>query len=199
MDTWLTADWHCGEDRFKLMGRPFTSPQQMIDTLVENHNKLVAPDAHVYMLGDVCASQHPEYLDQVSRFNGTKVLLRGNHDRGISDKEFSPYFQEIIPEGEGIYIEFGGIDCYLTHYPTCGKKDCFNLVGHVHNAWRIQLNMLNVGVDANHFIPVNTKVIPRHIESLGNFYDLDAFVCYDDINTSHWATRGKKEKYFNRQ
>ena len=196
MNTFLCADFHLGEDRFELMGRPFTSPQQMIDVLVENHNSLVSPKDTVYMIGDVCYSKHPEYLEQVSRFNGSKILIRGNHDRGISDKEFSPYFQEIIPEGEGIYIEFGDIECYLTHYPTCGKKDRFNLVGHIHAAWKYQLNTMNVGVDVNHFYPVDSAKIPFHFKAIEEFYDNDVWVAYNDINEKYRGVRGKQSTYF---
>ena len=88
MATWLTADWHLGEDRFDLMGRPFQTVDQMIGTLVANHNTLVAKDDTVYMVGDVCYQKKPEFLDRVALFNGKKTLIRGNHDRPITDAQF---------------------------------------------------------------------------------------------------------------
>jgi len=60
METWITADWHLGEDRFKIMNRPFSTAQEMVDTLVENHNKLVDPDDLVYMVGDVVYQKTPK-------------------------------------------------------------------------------------------------------------------------------------------
>jgi hypothetical protein len=56
----------------------------------------------------------PEYLNQVSRFNGTKILIRGNHDRVFTDEQLQPYFEQIIPEGDGIELNFYGIECYAT-------------------------------------------------------------------------------------
>ena len=72
MKTWITADWHLGETRFELMGRPFTSANEQIETLIDNHNRLVSPDDHVFMVGDVCYQKAPEFLPQVARFNGHK-------------------------------------------------------------------------------------------------------------------------------
>ena len=44
MKTFLTADWHIGEERFELMQRPFRTVAEYIDALVAHHNAAVAPD-----------------------------------------------------------------------------------------------------------------------------------------------------------
>ena len=98
MARWITADWHLGEDRFDLMGRPFRTIDEHIDTLVVNHNNLVYPDDEVFVIGDVCYQKRPEYLSRVAMFHGKKTLVRGNHDRVIEDKEFLEYFDKVIPE-----------------------------------------------------------------------------------------------------
>ena len=53
MKTFLTADWHIGEERFELMQRPFRTVAEYIDALVAYHNAAVAPDDLVYVNGDV--------------------------------------------------------------------------------------------------------------------------------------------------
>lgn len=196
MKTWLTADWHLGEDRFALMGRPFTSVQEHIDTMAFNHNALVAPDDVVIVVGDVCYQKTPEYLPQVANFNGTKILIRGNHDRVLTDEQLMPYFHRIVPEGEGIHMEIEGIPCYITHYPSEGKFEPFNIVGHIHAAWKYQLNMLNVGVDVHHFRPVDAATIPFHKTAIEKFYDGDVWVAYNDINSDYAGIRGKAGTYF---
>lgn len=197
MKTFITADWHLGESRFKIMSRPFSNQQEMIDAFVTNHNELVRPDDLVIVAGDVCYKEQPQFLEQVGRFNGNKILIRGNHDVGITDEEFSPYFEEIIPEGEGIEILHDDHLLYATHYPTMGREDVFNLVGHIHSGWRFQLNMMNVGVDVNHFRPVPLEDIPFYINAIDNFYDRDVWVAYDKINENYREIRGKKTTYFN--
>jgi calcineurin-like phosphoesterase family protein len=197
--TWVTADWHLGEDRFKIMARPFQTAEEMVTTLVANHNKLVAPEDKVYMLGDVCYQKKPEFLEHVARFNGQKILIRGNHDRVFSDADLAKYFCEIIPEGEGLEVNFGiNYKCYLTHYPSCGRKDYFNLVGHIHSAWKYQLNMLNVGVDAHHFYPINDGDISFGFEAVSKFYDRDVWIAYDPCNADYVGVRGQQTSYFSK-
>lgn len=198
MKTWLAADWHLGEDRMNIMHRPFTSAQEMIDTLIQLHNELVQPNDIVYMVGDVCYQKTPQYLPLVNEFNGQKILIRGNHDRVFTDDELSPYFEQIIPEGDGIEIDIQGIPCYITHYPTQGRTDRFNLVGHVHGTWMYQLNMMNVGVDVNHFCPIDIQTIPFHFEAICKHYDEDVWCAYNPINTQYIGQRGKSGTYFNR-
>lgn len=199
MKTWITADWHLGECRFELMGRPFTGVQEHIDYLVQEHNKLVAPDDEVIVVGDVCYQMAPKFLTQVSRFNGKKVLVRGNHDKVFTDQQLFPYFGPIIKEGSGFMFQCGTIPCYVTHYPTQGLPNVFNLVGHIHGAWKYQLNMFNVGVDANHFRPVNKNTIPFHLAAISQYYDDDVWVAYQKVNEDYRGIRGKKGTYFETQ
>lgn len=195
-ETYALADWHLGEDRFELMGRPFTTQEEMIDALIKNHNAKVKPDDFVYVLGDVCYQKQPHFLSYVEKFNGIKTLVRGNHDRVISNEDFLKYFNEVVDEGAGIELDVEGIPCYLTHYPTEGRADRFNIVGHIHAAWKYQLNMFNVGVDVNHFRPVNLKTIPFHFKAVCDFYDADCWAAYSHLNEVHKANRGKKSTYF---
>ena len=196
MKTWITADWHLGEDRFELMGRPFTSRDQHIDTLINNHNAVVGYDDTVIVVGDVCYQKAPETLAAVGLFHGRKILIRGNHDKGITDEQFKAYFNEVIPEGKGIELDVDGIPCYATHYPTEGRADRFNLVGHIHGAWKYQLNMFNVGVDVNHFRPVNLERVRFHYDAVCKFYDRDVWVGYDPLNSAFQGIRGKTNTYF---
>lgn len=197
MKTWLTADWHLGETRFDLMMRPFSQAQEMVDTLVRMHNAVVAPTDRVFVVGDAVYQKAPEFLPQVARFNGVKTLLRGNHDRVFSDTDLKPYFETIVPEGRGLEFDIGSLPCYLIHYPTSGRSDRFNLVGHVHGAWKFQLNALNVGVDTNHFVPYNVDEVPMIFEAISKYYDEDVWAAYHDSNASQHGLRGKKGRYFN--
>jgi calcineurin-like phosphoesterase family protein len=196
MNTWITADWHLGETRMELMGRPFVSDIDMITYLKSVHNSRVKPDDTVIVNGDVCYQKTPEALPLVAQFNGRKILVRGNHDRVFTDEQLQPYFYKIYGDGKGFYRTIEGIPCYITHYPTEGTPNAFNLVGHIHSAWKYQLNMFNVGVDVNHFRPVNINRIPFHLKAISEFYDQDVWVAYDDINTPFIGKRGKRGTYF---
>lgn len=197
MKRFISADWHLGEDRFALMQRPFKNKMEMIESLIEKHNSLVNTDDVFYMVGDVCYQKSPEMLKYVGDFNGRKILIRGNHDRVFTDEQLLQYFEKVIPEGDGIDLEIEDIPVYLTHYPTQAKLERFNLVGHIHSAWKFQLNMMNVGVDVNHFVPLNLDVIvPFAFKAISEFYDQDVWVAYQDVNSVWKEKRGKKDSYF---
>jgi len=196
MSTFVLSDWHCGDPRLDILGRPFSNTKQMVEVLIRNHNYLVKKDDTVIVAGDVCYEKAPEFLKYVNEFNGNKILIRGNHDRVFSDDDFLKYFQKIIPEGEGINLTVGDLKCFVTHYPTRGKEDRFNITGHCHHAWKYQLNMFNCGVDVNHFYPVNSDKLPFHFKAICEFYDEDVWCAYKDINKKYLGIRGKKGSYF---
>jgi calcineurin-like phosphoesterase family protein len=196
MSTWFTADWHLGDNRMDVMGRPFKTTNDMIQTMIKNHNELVSPEDTVIVVGDVCYQKTPEYLPFVEQFNGRKTLVRGNHDRVFTDEQLKPYFIEIIPDGDGINMEAWGVECYITHYPTRGISSAFNIVGHIHAAWKYQLNMFNVGVDANHYKPVDSDSIPFHLKAISDYYDEDVWVAYNKLNSEFKGLRGKSGTYF---
>jgi calcineurin-like phosphoesterase family protein len=196
--SWISSDYHFGEDRFDLMGRPFKTVEDHNNAIIDRHNELVAPEDIVFVNGDVIYQKAniDEMLPLIGKMNGRKVLIRGNHDRVVTDEQFKPYFETIVAEGGGVPLEVEGIPCYITHYPTQGVKDRFNLTGHIHLAWKFQLNMLNVGVDVNHFYPVSMDKIPFFVRAITEFYDEDVWVAYREENSSYRETRGKKDVYF---
>jgi calcineurin-like phosphoesterase family protein len=194
--TFLTADWHLGETRLELLGRPFSSPDEMHRAFVREHNMLVAPDDQLFVVGDAVVDG--DWLERIRDFHGVKTLLRGNYDRPYSDADLAPYFERIVPEGDGLELDAHGIPYYVTHYPTQGRQDRFNLVGHIHSSWKVQLNMLNVGVDVHHFLPLDLERVPFYFRAVNDFYDEDAWVAYDPINASYQGQRGKPGSYFTR-
>lgn len=196
MNSWFTADWHLGEERLELMNRPFKSKEEHIEQIVSNHNEKVLKDDIVYVNGDVCYKNSPESLEHVGRMNGRKILLRGNHDRDIPNIDFLKYFESVIPEGQGIELYVEGIKCYVTHYPTQGKANLFNLVGHIHSVWKCQLNMLNVGLDVNHFYPFHSTDVAFYHKAICDFYDKDVWCAYNLMNGQYGGIRGKQNSYF---
>lgn len=200
MNTWITSDWHLGENRFDLMFRPFKTTDEHNNTIINNHNSVVGKDDIVYVVGDVVYQKEPKYLPLVSKMNGRKILVRGNHDNVFTDEQLSPYFEKIISDGDGIDLTIQGVDCYLTHYPSTSKKDKFNLVGHIHGAWKYQLNMINIGIDVNHFFPVNSDKVLFYLNTVTNHYDEDVWIAYNEINSQFYRNgRGKQSSYFTKK
>lgn len=194
--TWLTADWHLGEDRMHLMQRPFNDPDVMGTHILRMHNSVVKPEDELIIVGDVVYKERPEYLKYLKQFNGRKTLIRGNHDRVFTDADLKEYFEEVVPEGSGLVRQFKGYTCWLTHYPTKSRPDMFNLVGHIHAAWQVQLNCVNVGVDVHHFYPVDSDQVEFYVNAISKFYDDDVWMAYKEANMQFLNLRGKKGSYF---
>ncbi len=179
------------------MGRPFQSPGEMFAVIQKNFNNLIAPKDKLIIVGDLCYQKSPQWLEYISQINGEKTLIRGNHDAVFTDEQFKEVGVRVVAaEGDGIELGVGGVDCFAVHYPTRGKTDRFNLVGHIHGAWRYQLNAFNVGIDVNHFRPVDFDTIPFHFNAVSKFYDADVWASYHMSNMCFIGKRGKPDGYF---
>jgi calcineurin-like phosphoesterase family protein len=193
----FTADWHLGDQRQDILGRPFATAEEMYERILTEYNTIVSPADTVYMLGDALHSSGTASPELLSNFNGHLILVRGNHDV-LPDSAYAPYVEQVIAEGDGIELEIDGLDCWLTHYPTQSRADRFNLVGHIHAVWKCQRNMLNVGIDAHHFRPISAEQIRFYYNAICDFYDQDVWVGQHPANTAH-ADRGKPGRYLDQR
>lgn len=88
--------------------RSFKDITHMNEYIVMQHNRVVCPQDRVYFLGDIAF--HKRDLSILSRMNGRKVLIKGNHDT-LELKDYSPYFDDIR-----VYHQLDGM--LLTHIPV---------------------------------------------------------------------------------
>lgn len=106
MGRFFTSDTHFGHARIiELCDRPFKDINHMDETLINNWNETVSPEDTVYHLGDVALGSWDRWDGILSRLNGHKVLVVGNHDRiflGQSERHrerfwpiYSQWFDEI--------------------------------------------------------------------------------------------------------
>lgn len=192
-NTWATSDLHMGasNERTELMERPPYVWHEMLD----KWNEKIAPDDLLLVLGDVADFGNPDYLMPLAGLNGRKWLFRGNHDRRLTDEQLGEYFERIFPEGQVVLCRLGGVDCALNHYPSLAVPDAFNLTGHIHSRWKVQKNMLNVGVDVHFLMPMNVNKIEFYQNAITNTFDEDVWVADHEANVAH-ASRGKAGNYF---
>lgn len=107
--------------------RPWTTTEEMDESLVENWNKVVGPKDKVYHLGDVVINRSA--LRILDRLNGDKVLIKGNHDL-FRPEEYLAYFRDV----RGSH-KLG--DFVLTHIPihpdSLYRYPKGNIHGHLHD------------------------------------------------------------------
>jgi calcineurin-like phosphoesterase family protein len=105
--------------------RPWDDPTEMDEEMVRRWNERVRPNDKVYHLGDVVINRRA--LNTLSRLNGDKVLIRGNHDI-FRDDEYRAYFREL----RAYHVMNGMI---LSHIPVHNEslgRFGVNIHGHLH-------------------------------------------------------------------
>lgn len=133
MAQFYVADWHYGHKNcIGFDNRPFFSVEEMNQALIDRWNGAVSADDTVYILGDMFWCGDDEAASVLARLNGSKILVRGNHDRVHSGK-IQKMFDKIVSYLE---IEDSGRNIVLCHYPIpCFKNHFYgwyHLYGHVH-------------------------------------------------------------------
>lgn len=151
-NTYVTSDHHFNDTRFDALYRSseVSTKSNHIDFLVKKWNSVVSPNDTVIHLGDVAVDM--DGYKYVTLLNGNIHLVRGNHDQRYSTEFLNAYFETVRDD---MIVEVDDLTLYLNHFPLNARPDLFNLVGHVHSVWKVQRNMLNVGVDCWNYKPIN--------------------------------------------
>lgn len=157
-DDFVTSDHHLGHHNIikycPLSRGHFSSVQEMNQDLTDNWNSVISPDSLVYYLGDFSLWGNEEGLARyLSKLNGTKILIVGNHDRC---KKTKVGWKAIYNKLHAVYK---GQEILMSHHKVPGVK-IPNLHGHSHSyipTWNG--NYYDVGVDANNLTPLTIREV----------------------------------------
>jgi calcineurin-like phosphoesterase family protein len=134
---WVCSDHHLGHSnivhKFKRDDgsplRDFSSIEEHDELIIKWHNELVKPQDHVYFLGDVVIAR--KNLHKISRFNGKKRLVRGNHDIFKTKEYIEAGFEEIY--GVRVWPKHNYIFSHIPLHESClESRDWINVHGHTH-------------------------------------------------------------------
>ena len=126
----FTSDWHIGHGNcLKFDNRPFSCLDEMHEALISNYNKQVPKDGICYFLGDILTSTNEVCKPIIDRLNGFKVLVRGNHDKGM-DACYNAGFDLVVNTAS---ITIANELVTLTHCPLRGlfREDTTLMKGRV--------------------------------------------------------------------
>ena len=160
---YFTADTHFKHGNIiKYCNRPFSSVEEMDETIIENWNKVIKPDDIVYHLGDFMFARGFDATNQIrryaSRLNGKIHLLLGNHDMKLIKNLYdSKAFESIHKLLE---IRHQNQKITLCHYAmrvwNCAHHGAWQLYGHSHSTLPdIGGLQIDVGVDCFNFTPIH--------------------------------------------
>ena len=102
----------------------------MNDRIVDLHNLYVKPQDHWYCLGDVTMERDNQGrgLAILSRMNGHKRLILGNHDH-YAMKHYLMYFEKVMAMQMMERIRF----THIPIHPSSMGGAIANVHGHIHN------------------------------------------------------------------
>jgi calcineurin-like phosphoesterase family protein len=166
---YFTSDIHFGhESILRLCRRPFSTTEEMNETIIRNINRKVHKNDELYILGDFSfrSALRPEYYLEQIRCKNIRLIL-GNHDVE-KECEKSGGFKWIKSYHE---MNHNKTKLVLFHYPIFEwngyHNNAIHLHGHTHNAEKERYHLIpqmgkrciNVGVDMNEFAPISMDEI----------------------------------------
>lgn len=103
----------------------------MNEILIGNWNALIGPRDEVFHLGDVALGPWSEWDKVLTRLNGFKILVVGNHDRvfkGMSSSQqerfeplYADWFDVVTDEVKNLLLS-DGTKVNLSHFPYTGDS-----------------------------------------------------------------------------
>ncbi|MCL2053203.1 MAG: metallophosphoesterase [Oscillospiraceae bacterium] len=171
---YFVADLHfCHAKIISLCNRPFNDVNEMNNRLIRNWNSIVSNNDDIYILGDFAfRGSGGEILKIAKRLKGRKYLIRGNHEKYLTDANFDVSVFEWIKDY--FVLNYEDARFVLFHYPILEWQDYHrksaHLYGHIHNNTShipdhsvkfacMGNRAINVGVDCNNFFPVSAKEV----------------------------------------
>lgn len=164
-NVFLISDTHFGHTNIiKYCDRPFANVDEMDDALIKNWNNVVSPHDKVYHLGDVTLSAKKLWI--MEQLNGTKVLIRGNHDI-FKLQAYTPYFKDVRATHE-----LSGL--LLSHIPVHdSQKYRFkgNVHGHIHEKNLNDPWYYNISVEQIDYRPISLDAVIERYRDMGVRFD----------------------------
>lgn len=128
----ITADTHFGhKEIITYENRPFQNVDEMNDAIIKNWNEHVAPNDTVFHLGDVGMCSKEVLKAILTKLNGTKILVMGNHDQELSVNEWMECGFTEVYRYPIIYHEFMVMQHEPPQYINAATP-FYYLYGHVH-------------------------------------------------------------------
>ncbi|MCJ2036473.1 metallophosphoesterase [Methylobacterium sp. J-068] len=161
MATYFIVDTHFGDAALVRRRRnTFGSVEAHDEALITRWNAVVGVDDEVWHLGDFAADASRAHCAWVfSRLNGTKRLVRGNHD---TNRVLELPWAEPPVESARLTVQASdgqGWRLFLSHYPHRSWpgfwRETRHLYGHTHACLSDTSRACDVGADAWDYRPVD--------------------------------------------
>lgn len=148
------SDPHFGHAKIiEYSNRPFSSVEEMNETLVSRYNSIVNEQDLVYFMGDIALYDAGTYI---SLLKGEKILIMGNHDKRKSVTFWLKCGFKEVHKKELVWR-----DRYiLSHHPLDKVPEgMVNIHGHIHEKPSAGSAYRNVCVEKTNYAPIDSELI----------------------------------------
>ncbi len=181
--TYFISDTHFNHKNIiKYCNRPFKDIEEMNKVLIDNWNNTVTEYDTVFHLGDVALTRESDMQKIIPKLNGTKFLIKGNHDTKSLEFLKNAGFTVLTKTPVKLKEE----KLILSHIPLADKEipeGYINVHGHIHNNPLHRINPttnemeypkelyseklhINISADVIDFKPISLKEILECKEKL---------------------------------
>ena len=172
----FTSDCHWHHKKIiQYSNRPFIDVDDMTEKMIKNWNVQVAPTDTVYHLGDFAFAKIDKIEKILSRLNGTKHFINGNHDKEVKynrNRLIDGGFVKSIKDYDEITIDNQFI--VLFHYGcrvwNRSHRNSWLLYGHSHSSLPPFGKSVGVGADST-WITGKAEYRPFSFHEIKKFMD----------------------------
>ena len=187
MSIFITSDEHYGHERIiTLAVRPFTTVEEMNETIIARHNKKVPNNKGQLTIhvGDMFwqTMTFPEADAILRRLHGRHAFIFGNHDE-LVEKYPSPFaavFDWVVGSNKASgseIIKWNKHKITLNHYAQRvwdgSHKGHWHVYGHSHGALAGLGKSFDIGVDSHDFSPWSLEEIEAEMEKRPQHHTID--------------------------
>lgn len=172
MKTYFYADPHFyGEDILNYENRPFSSVEEMNETLIKYWNAIVTEKDRVFILGDFADFNNatPEQVEEIlKQLNGKIIFIKGNHDN-----------EDMINICKKLHIDFYEYPIIFNNFWMLSHEPMYiseqmpyaNIFGHVHNNpmyKTVSKRSYCVSVERTNYTPISFEDIVKAVQKEAN-------------------------------
>jgi calcineurin-like phosphoesterase family protein len=171
--THFTSDPHYGHRNIiSHCNRLFLSTEHMREELIARYNSVVPPDGVTLWGGDCFFCPMSEAATIMSRLNGRKILVLGNHDKNsgrMSSLGFDVVAKELVIDICGVTVRINHYPCQDDRFPDrCPVLKPFEMLihGHTHSPNKVNGRQIHIGVDAWAYAPASLQEIEELVNEI---------------------------------
>lgn len=170
---WFISDEHYGHKKIiEYCNRPFSSVEEMNETIIENSNKVVSNEDVTIHGGDFTLWKNVNgiYKKYINRLNGKHIFLKGSHDYWLDGKA-NQIWEKLISL-QGVPKNYVVVCHYAMRVWARSHYNSFQLYGHSHGNLEPVGKQHDIGVDNNNFYPVSFDKIVQIMETRPDNFNL---------------------------